>query len=192
MLQFISMTGETPLYIGTSKRYIFILSLASDIMSLTNLQLNVLISSTGEALLSDFVLAFIMGKSNRLLLSNEEHSVGTLRYMAPELVREGRNTAGKETDIWALAMTLLEVGKSFLDNYHCIIIDSSTRNTDSSLLGRSHIQARQTRKLSRNSIKGDIPIGLRKMHPEEECQTVCGHFCSTVGLRNPETARQLP
>ncbi len=43
----------------------------------------------------------------------EDQTAGTLRYMAPELIAEGRHTAGVKTDIWALAMTILEVRHSF-------------------------------------------------------------------------------
>lgn len=43
----------------------------------------------------------------------EEKTVGTLRYMAPELMVEGRCAASKKSDIWALGMTILEVGHFF-------------------------------------------------------------------------------
>lgn len=67
-----------------------------------------LISDTGEALLSDFGLSFVTGKYDPSL--DEDQTVGTLRYMAPELMVEGRCAASTKSDIWALGMTVLEVG----------------------------------------------------------------------------------
>ncbi len=126
MLYFISTICQTPSYIGTSKRYACKLVLAPIMRTLTNPQLNVLISDVGQALLSDFGLAYTMGNPGLLLLSDEEHSGGTLRNMAPELITEGRHTAGKETDIWALGMTLLEVCETPWAT-QCLVTDNFTR-----------------------------------------------------------------
>ncbi len=70
-----------------------------------------LVSDTGDALLSDFGLSFVMGRSDPML--EEGQTLGTLRYMAPELIVEGRCAASTMTDVWALAMTILEVGHRF-------------------------------------------------------------------------------
>ncbi len=49
-----------------------------------------------------------MGKYDPMV--EEDQTVGTLRYMAPELMVGGRCAASRKTDIWALGMTILEVG----------------------------------------------------------------------------------
>ncbi len=101
------MIDRIPSYIEISSRYAVRLVLALWCRPLTTLQLNILISDTGEALLSDFGLSFVTGCFDPSL--QEDRTVGTLRYMAPELLVEGRGAASMKTDIWALGMTILEV-----------------------------------------------------------------------------------
>ncbi len=78
---------------------------------LTTPQPNVLISDSGEALLSDFGLSFVTGSSDPSL--EESQTTDTLRYAAPELIFAGRDAGTTKTDIWALGMTILEVGCLF-------------------------------------------------------------------------------
>ncbi|KAJ1302983.1 hypothetical protein OPQ81_003275 [Rhizoctonia solani] len=69
---------------------------------------NILVSADGVAKLTDFDYSLI---SDLSLLFTETTRVGggTIRWMAPELVIESTHQRSKETDIYALGMTFLEI-----------------------------------------------------------------------------------
>ncbi|KAG8718419.1 hypothetical protein FRC09_012689 [Ceratobasidium sp. 395] len=67
---------------------------------------NVLVSSGGVVKLTDFGLSIV--HEINLQLSETDPGGGTLRWMAPELLMNA-GTRCKETDIYALGMTLLEI-----------------------------------------------------------------------------------
>ncbi|CUA73219.1 putative WD repeat-containing protein alr3466 [Nostoc sp, PCC 7120] [Rhizoctonia solani] len=69
--------------------------------------LNILLSSDGIAKLADFGLSAIAGSSLVFSDSSDAH-MGSLRWAAPELLREESPTT-KKSDIYALGMTMLEI-----------------------------------------------------------------------------------
>lgn len=69
-----------------------------------------LIDDSGNAVLCDFGLARIKADvTDRIMISNSEECdlFGSLNWMAPEILLGW--SAGKESDIYALAMVLYEV-----------------------------------------------------------------------------------
>jgi serine/threonine protein kinase len=68
------------------------------------MQSNILIKDDGEAALADFGLSRILEVSGFTTKIS-----GTWRYMALELLGEGAPRVTAESDIWALAMTVVEV-----------------------------------------------------------------------------------
>ncbi|KIJ52440.1 hypothetical protein M422DRAFT_26048 [Sphaerobolus stellatus SS14] len=70
--------------------------------------LNILISADGTPCLTDFGLSRILDEDLAQLIGKSGRPVGgTLRWMAPELLRESDST--KATDVWAFAMTIVEI-----------------------------------------------------------------------------------
>lgn len=67
---------------------------------------NILINSRGEAKLSDFGIAKIVGGQQKNL-TRKGYALGTMGYMAPELISQG--TVNIRTDIYALGVTLYEM-----------------------------------------------------------------------------------
>jgi serine/threonine protein kinase len=69
---------------------------------------NVLVNASGDAMLADFGLSRI----NRDISTRSSHVnvAGSLRWMAPERLREGRLTAA--TDVYAFALTAFEASTS--------------------------------------------------------------------------------
>lgn len=65
---------------------------------------NILINSKGEAKLSDFGIAKVVGGQS---LTRKGYALGTMGYMAPELISQGQVTT--RTDIYALGVTLYEM-----------------------------------------------------------------------------------
>jgi tRNA A-37 threonylcarbamoyl transferase component Bud32 len=65
---------------------------------------NILINSAGEAKLSDFGIAKVVGGQN---LTSKGYALGTMGYMAPELISQG--VVSVKTDIYALGVTLYEM-----------------------------------------------------------------------------------
>ena len=66
---------------------------------------NVLINSKGEAKLSDFGIAKVVGAGHNL--TRKGYALGTMGYMAPELISQG--VVSVMTDIYALGVTLYEM-----------------------------------------------------------------------------------
>ena len=77
-------------------------------------QLNVLIDSSGKAVLCDFGLSRIKADitSSTVVQSDQDGLVGSRNWMAPELLL-GRSLK-KPCDIYAFAMTLYEVSSTLL------------------------------------------------------------------------------
>lgn len=71
-------------------------------------QANVVISSTGEALLNDFGLAVIIEDLSKMPISSTLDGAGNPRWMAPELL-VGSDIISKKSDVWAFGMVILEV-----------------------------------------------------------------------------------
>jgi len=69
------------------------------------LQVNVLISDNGKALLTDFGYSAAVDSSFSMSMSNTGGTKGTLRWMAPEILDGGDVSA--EADVWAFGMTVL-------------------------------------------------------------------------------------
>ncbi|KAI6125658.1 kinase-like domain-containing protein [Pisolithus croceorrhizus] len=67
---------------------------------------NVLISSEGRALLSDFGLSTLVASSFSMSMSRP--TGGSVRWMAPEVISSFAN-AGSKGDVWAFGMTALEL-----------------------------------------------------------------------------------
>jgi serine/threonine protein kinase len=79
----------------------------------TLLQVNILISRSRRAFLADFGLATTINSTVRN--SSTFRSGGTLRWQAPELLRdddEVRSTNTTATDIYAFAMVCFEVSRT--------------------------------------------------------------------------------
>lgn len=74
------------------------------------LQANVLIDLHMNAVLCDFGLASFVGGSATSGLVTTTTLKGTPRYMSPELHLEGDCTHNLESDVWAWACTVFEVG----------------------------------------------------------------------------------
>ena len=84
-----------------------------------DLQANILISSKYRACLADFGLAAIVEDASSIDGPPTYRAGGTIRWMAPEILdpdrygyikRARRKLPSKSTDIYALGMTILEVG----------------------------------------------------------------------------------
>jgi len=69
------------------------------------LQVNVLISDNGEALLTDFGYSVAVDSSFSMSMSSQGGGKGTLRWMAPEIL-DGSD-ASAEADVWSFGMTAL-------------------------------------------------------------------------------------
>ena len=67
-----------------------------------------LISNDGEAFLTDFGLAVIVEDLTKLPISSALAESGNPRWMAPELLRDGK-LVSPMSDVYALGMVLLEV-----------------------------------------------------------------------------------
>lgn len=71
---------------------------------------NILIDSNGRARLSDFGLITLSEVEGIQLTQGSEG--GSTRWMAPELI-VGATVRSKQSDIYALGMTMLEVSQTF-------------------------------------------------------------------------------
>jgi len=69
------------------------------------LQVNVLISDNGEALLTDFSFYVVVDASFSMAMSITGKAKGTLRWMSPELLDGG--AVSPQADVWAFGMTAL-------------------------------------------------------------------------------------
>ncbi|KAG9009784.1 hypothetical protein FRB94_011477 [Tulasnella sp. JGI-2019a] len=70
---------------------------------------NILINSSREAAINDFGLAKIQSNSPTGM-TTDKVTMGTLLYMAPELHLDTSAEGGPETDVYAFALLILEVG----------------------------------------------------------------------------------
>ncbi|KAB5588933.1 hypothetical protein CTheo_7621 [Ceratobasidium theobromae] len=78
--------------------------------------LNVLVSSDGLAKVTDFDYS-IMSDCSLMFSVTTRMGGGTLRWMAPELILESTYQRSKQTDIYALGMTFLEIITSNIPYY---------------------------------------------------------------------------
>ena len=87
-------------------------------------QANILIDSEGCARLADFGLAVISEESTTGNTADNHGMRGTVRWMAPELLlpenygftgKPRKQLPSQSTDIYAIGMTILEVGICFPD-----------------------------------------------------------------------------
>jgi len=85
-------------------------------------QANVLISDTGDALLTDFGFSRIVNSSFNISVPSHDGMKGTINWMAPEMVDPAKVSA--EADVWAFGMTTLV--RCFLFTY--VKLSSRYRN----------------------------------------------------------------
>ncbi|KAH7345419.1 WD40-repeat-containing domain protein [Rhizoctonia solani] len=78
--------------------------------------LNILMSLEGVAKLTDFGLSVMSATS--LAFSETTSQTGSVRWVAPELLTEGA-TKTKESDVYALAMTMLEIFTGDAPYFQC-------------------------------------------------------------------------
>jgi len=77
-------------------------------MVLTPGQQNILVDKSGHACIADFGLATITQTLD--LIPNASHQRGhTLRWTAPEILKEQGGAYSKEADIFSFAMVMIEV-----------------------------------------------------------------------------------
>ncbi|KIJ47194.1 hypothetical protein M422DRAFT_89317, partial [Sphaerobolus stellatus SS14] len=69
---------------------------------------NILVSEDGKPYIPDFGLWRLL-KESGLGLTTSSNTAGSLRWMAPELLRGDLTKVNKESDVWAFGMTILEV-----------------------------------------------------------------------------------
>ncbi|KIJ27046.1 hypothetical protein M422DRAFT_127665, partial [Sphaerobolus stellatus SS14] len=69
---------------------------------------NILVSEDGTPYITDFGLSRLL-KESGLGLTTSSNAAGSLRWMAPELLRGSLTKVNKESDVWAFGMTILEV-----------------------------------------------------------------------------------
>ena len=72
---------------------------------------NILINGDGRAVITDFGLAKVKGEISEYTDKQSSMLAGSTRWMAPELSEGGETPVRitKESDVWAFAMTILEV-----------------------------------------------------------------------------------
>jgi serine/threonine protein kinase len=86
------------------------LNLLYPLAKLTNTQANILIDGDGNARITDFGLLTIT-ETQALGNSFTTHDLrGSVRWMAPELFVNPEAKKNRSTDVYAFAMTVLEVG----------------------------------------------------------------------------------
>jgi serine/threonine protein kinase len=73
------------------------------------LKANILIDNDGNVRITDFDLSRIVDPES----TAGGCSIGSWRWMAPELLLEPDNPVTTESDVWALGMTILEVSQAF-------------------------------------------------------------------------------
>ncbi|KAJ7500769.1 kinase-like domain-containing protein [Mycena galericulata] len=70
---------------------------------------NVLINDQGTALVADFGLSRLHSLSSSHHPSHASGHAGTIHWLAPELLIDGRSNPSFESDVWAFSMTLYEI-----------------------------------------------------------------------------------
>ncbi|CAE6441223.1 unnamed protein product, partial [Rhizoctonia solani] len=71
--------------------------------------LNVLVSPDGIAMLSDFDFSVMSEASGLIFTATSNSRSGSIRWVAPEMLAEDAPIRTKESDVYALGMTMLEV-----------------------------------------------------------------------------------
>ncbi|EUC58188.1 tyrosine kinase catalytic domain protein, partial [Rhizoctonia solani AG-3 Rhs1AP] len=71
--------------------------------------LNVLVSSDGIARLSDFDFSVMSEASGLMFTASSNSRSGSIRWVAPEMLAEDAPIRTKESDVYALGMTMLEI-----------------------------------------------------------------------------------
>ncbi|KEP45084.1 tyrosine kinase catalytic domain protein [Rhizoctonia solani 123E] len=71
--------------------------------------LNVLVSPEGIAMLSDFDFSVMSEASGLMFTASSNSRSGSIRWVAPEMLAEDAPIRTKESDVYALGMTMLEV-----------------------------------------------------------------------------------
>ena len=113
----------------TSKAYscyfFYGLDKLTDIMTFKD---NILMSSAGEPLISDFGLSHMMSATQTLMASNNSDGglKGTVRWMAIELfdIEEGEAGHSKASDMWAYGMTVYVSHGAFAFKRRSLIFSS--------------------------------------------------------------------
>ena len=71
---------------------------------------NVFIASNGHLKLGDFGLSFQLRNTSRSVMDEIADNVGTVPYMAPEVIRSGKtHHIGRASDIWSVGCTVIEM-----------------------------------------------------------------------------------
>ena len=71
---------------------------------------NVFIASNGHLKLGDFGLSFQLQNASRSVMDAIGDNVGTVPYMAPEVIRSGKtHHIGRASDIWSVGCTVVEM-----------------------------------------------------------------------------------
>ncbi|CAE7126026.1 unnamed protein product [Rhizoctonia solani] len=71
--------------------------------------LNVLVSSEGTARISDFDFSVMSEVSSILFSESSNTRLGSIRWLAPEILLEESHQKTTQTDVYALGMTMLEI-----------------------------------------------------------------------------------
>jgi len=84
---------------------------------LTLNQPNVLVDTTGHAMITDCGLAVVTQNLDSMRSTPDEHGHGALRWIAPEILAN-QGTFSKEADVFSFAMVMIEVRcKSRIDTW---------------------------------------------------------------------------
>lgn len=71
---------------------------------------NVFVTSNGRLKLGDFGLSFQLRNTSHSVLDGIADNVGTVPYMAPEVIRSGKtHHIGRASDIWSVGCTVIEM-----------------------------------------------------------------------------------
>lgn len=70
------------------------------------MQDNILVDKDGVPLICDFGVSRMM-EDRTLWMTTTEHAGGTIRWQAPELIREEQRTGTESSDVYAFGMTSL-------------------------------------------------------------------------------------
>ena len=71
---------------------------------------NVFVASNGRLKLGDFGLSFQLRNTSHSVLDGIAENVGTVPYMAPEVIRSGKtHHIGRASDIWSVGCTVIEM-----------------------------------------------------------------------------------
>ncbi|CAE6535076.1 unnamed protein product [Rhizoctonia solani] len=95
--------------------------------------INVLISSDGIAMLSDFDFSIMSTASSLVFSESSNTRSGSIRWVAPEMLVEEAPKRTTQSDVYALGMTLLEIFTGDVPYPHCrmdfAVLTTVTRGT---------------------------------------------------------------